>query len=227
MGVILHFKCLLLIRVLFIHLITYTLLWLIRPASPGSGYLHATCIPIWYKCSSLSSSQPFSLSSYLHLPNTPTLHFHMTLTWTTCMILLITSVSCFWGLIALFSFVFVWSFVFVAVFSSFVLHCIFLLNIITQLVGMIICIKSFFFLSYRVNTEATVSRQRAWQQYVGLHCLKRIPNQLNKHGVTVYVCVCPLRVWSWARGFQSITAAACWCHTPFSSASNGTGSSSG
>lgn len=69
----------------------------------------------------------------------------MTLTWTTCMILLITSVSCFWGLIALFSFVFVWSFVFVAVFSSFVLHCIFLLNIITQLVGMIVCIKSFFF----------------------------------------------------------------------------------
>lgn len=76
------------------------------------------------------------------------------------MILLITSVSCFRGLIVLFSFVFVWSFVFVAVFSSFVLHCIFLLNIITQLVGMIICIKSFFCLTGSTLKRLCLGKER-------------------------------------------------------------------
>lgn len=89
------------------------------------------------------------------------LHQHCTLTWLSiCMILL----SCFKGMLVSFKF----GLLLATVCSSFALHCIILLNIITTLMGIKIM---FFFLSYRVNTEATVSWQGACQQYVELHYL--------------------------------------------------------
>lgn len=45
--------------------------------------------------------------------------------------------------------------------------------------------------------------------------------------VSQCMCLCLCRVWSGTRGLQSATTATYWVHNPFSSASNGTGSSSG